>query len=307
MKRGEEKKNLTPIDEFLDDLTEKRVNTWFDKLSFSAILLVWVSLVVLFGIGYTFLSFGDTYLNYNPTHEPVQGVLNHVYFSFITATTTGFGDIVPFGYFKIIAVVEVILGFLLLAVVISKLVSLKQDVILNEIYELSFHERVNRVRSSLLVFRQNLSRIISRIEEKAIHKREINDLYTYVSSLEDMLREIFGLIERPGGGQYTKVLDPVNAELVCNSILSSFEKINELIGIMDQNQIEWRREVTTHLIYKCINLNQQIFDKLNSSKIIPDKSRADLNAQKGKAMDTLRALMNVTSEETPPEIVIVKD
>lgn len=300
-------KNFTPIDEFIDNFTNKNVNTWFDKLSFTAILLVWISLVVLFGLGYYFFSSNTTFLHYNPTNGQVNGILNHIYFSFITATTTGFGDIVPFGFFKMIAIVEVIFGFLLLAVVTSKLVSIKQNVILGEIYELSFHEKVNRVRSSLLVFRQNLSRIISRVEDNSVHKREINDLYTYISSLEDILHEVTAIINRPEGSQYTKVLDSLNTELVFNSVLSSFEKLSELITVLDQNKLEWRREVTIHLVYKCINLNQQLFDKINAAKMLSEKNLNDLNAQKSKLVDTIRTAMNIPAETKAPETIIVNN
>jgi potassium channel LctB len=300
-------KNFTPIDEFVDQIAQKKVNSWFDKLSFAAILVVWITLVFFFGLAYYFLSSGNTYLHYNPAQGAVQGIFNHVYFSFITATTTGFGDIIPMGYFKVIAIVEVIFGFLLLAVVTSKFVSIKQNIILGEIYELSFHERVNRLRSSLLVFRQNISRIISKVEEKEIHKREISDLYTYISSFEDILREVYGIVVKPENSEYTKTLDPLNTELVFNSVINSFEKINELISLLDQNKKEWRRDVTIHLIYKCINLNQQLFDKANSEKMLSEKNLNDLNAQKSKIIDALRNAMNVAAEEKDPETIIVNN
>jgi len=69
------------------------------------------------------------------------------------------------GFFKLISIFEVVFGLLLLAFVTSKLVSIKQDVILNEIYDISFNERLSMVRSSLLLFRQSLSRMMEKIEE----------------------------------------------------------------------------------------------------------------------------------------------
>jgi hypothetical protein len=297
-------KKTTPLDEIIDEFTRKKVKNWLDRLSFPAIMLVWITLVMIFGALYYFLTDNNTFLYYNPTQAPVEGILNHIYFSFITATTTGFGDIVPMGGFRVIAIVEVVLGFLLLAVVTSKFISVKQNVILEEIYEVSFHERINRLRSSLLIFRQNIGRIISRIEENEIKKREINDLYTYVSSFEDILREVYILIHKPEGSQYTKTLDPLNAEVVINSIINSFEKLNELIVVMDQNKIEWRREVTTHMMYKCINLNQEIFDNLNSEKRLSEKTMMDMNAHKSKAIDLLRNAINIKQEEIPKTEII---
>ncbi len=86
----------------------------------------------------------------------INNLPDSIYFSFVTATTTGFGDFLPQGWFKLIVIAEVICGLLLLALVTSKLVSIKQDILLKEIYDMSFYERINRLRSGLLLFRQNL-------------------------------------------------------------------------------------------------------------------------------------------------------
>jgi hypothetical protein len=299
-------KTLTPVDEFIDDFARKRVRTWLDKLSFPAIILVWVTAIITIGLAYYLFTNDKNYLYYNLTQSPVEGLLNHIYFSFTTAIAAGFGDIIPRGIFKTVSVIEVVTGLLMLAVVMSKFVSLKQNMILEEIYELSFSERVNRVRSSLLVYRQNLGRIISRIEEGVIKKREINDLYVHISSFEDILHEIEVLISRKEEMHFTKVLDPLNAELIFGSAISSFEKLHELILVLDQNnKKDWRRDVTVHLIYKCIMLNQKLFDQVNSSKMLPEKNLADLNAQKSKVVDAIRTAMNVP-EEKVPETIIVK-
>ena len=160
---------------------------------------------------------------------------------------------------------------LLLALVTSKFVSIKQDMILNELYELSLNERINRLRSSLLLFRQHLTRIITRIEENRIRKREVDDIYVDISSFEDILNEIINLIQRQEKNHFTKVIDPINTELILNSVLNSFEKLNELIEMMNQNKLEWKREITIDLINRCISLNDKLFGIATSQKNMPDK------------------------------------
>lgn len=232
--------------------------------------------------------------------ETAKGILDYIYFSFITATSTGYGDILPFGYFKIVTVFEVIFGLLLLAFVTSKLVSIKQDIILNEIYEISFNEKINRLRSSLLIFRQNLGRIIEKIEDNSIRKREINDIYIYASSLEDTLNEISALIGTSGKNYFKKVLDPLNTELLFNSIINSFEKLNELINTLNHSKLDWRREIALNLINKCISLNEVLFTRLSSSKNIADKSIADLNSQKNKVVEMIKN--GLTTSELKEEV-----
>ncbi|MBI2523367.1 two pore domain potassium channel family protein, partial [Candidatus Woesearchaeota archaeon] len=123
---------------------------------------------------YHFLDSSENRLLYVLKNNAVDDLTDSIYFSFVTATTTGFGDIIPFGYFKIVAVMEVIFGLLLLSVVTYKLVSLKQDIISSEIYEISLNERISRLRSSLSLFRQNLDALISKVDDGTIKKRSIS-------------------------------------------------------------------------------------------------------------------------------------
>ena len=79
----------------------------------------------------------------------------------------------------------------------------------------------------MLLFRQNISRLISKVEEEVIRKREIHDLYAHLSSLEDILNEIQFLMEKPEERRFTKVIDPLNTELIFISIIHSFERFSE--------------------------------------------------------------------------------
>ncbi len=256
------RRRFVTLNEMFDKWHHSRVNSWMDRLTFPHILLVWMGIILLFGLTYHHFSTQVNHLYYNQNQQPVQELSDAIYFSFITATSTGFGDIVPLGGFKVIAILEVIFGLLLLAFVTSKLVSLKQDIILNEIYEMSFQERINRLRSALLLFRQHLSRLVSRIEEQAIQKREINELYIYLSSFEDTLNEISSLLDSEKKHYFTKEIDEINAELIVNSINSSFEKLREFIALCTQKQVEWKRDIALNLLERGIMINETIFAKL---------------------------------------------
>lgn len=281
-------KKFLSLNQLFDKFRKKGIGTWLDKLTFSRIFLIWTSIIMLFGFVYYLFRGNRSFLFYIPHNTTITGIFNSIYFSFITATSTGYGDILPFGFFKIIVILEVVFGLMLLAFVTSKLISIKQDIILNEIYEISFNEKINRLRSSLLVFRQNLSRIINKIEENSIRKREINDIYIYLSSLEDTLNEIMSLIDPSSSNYFKKVLDPLNTELLFNSILNSFERLNELIHLLNQAKSDWRREITLDLINRCISLNDSLFSKLHISKNIAEKTIVDLNSRKSKVIETIK-------------------
>ena len=104
------------------------MNFWkfIEKTSFKQLFAFWILLIILFG-GFYFLMFDQ------PEHALVNtvglklnaaGFYDAVYFSFITATATGYGDIVPLGFSKFLALIEVIVGMLIFGLLISKLVCL---------------------------------------------------------------------------------------------------------------------------------------------------------------------------------------
>ncbi len=272
------------------------VPKWFDKLStlkFFHIFLVWMSVIIIFGLLYFTAQSNTSYLLHNVKETKVNNVMDSIYFSFITATSTGFGDIVPVGIFKIVAIIEIVFGLLLLAFVTSKLVSLKQDVILSEIYDISFHERINELRSSLLVFRQNLNRVITRIDDKKLKKKELKELYSYISPLEIAITEISMLLSKKERNvEFTKNIDPLNAELIFTSIIQSIEKITELVSSLNDNVPEWRKEINLKQLENCMSISEVLFEKAISSKILPKANMLKLEEQKDIAIGNLRVELN---------------
>ena len=78
-----------------------------------------------------------------------SGLAVSIYFSFITATSVGFGDVVPIGGARVIAIIEGAGGLLLFGCIISKFVSRRQEELIEEIHRTTFEERLGRVRTNL--------------------------------------------------------------------------------------------------------------------------------------------------------------
>ena len=232
-----------------------------ENVGFRHIFVLWTLVVTVFGFFYHYLAGAGGTLVYSLTGKPVEKLLDSIYFSFITATTTGFGDILPHGYFKQMAIAEVIFGLLLLALLTSKLVSIKQDAILNEVYDISFSERINRLRSSLFLFRQNSARILERVEEGIVRRRELNELHAYIASLMDTLDEVLFMINKAGKNEYVKDLDAVTLEIILNSVLRASERLLEVIAVLVKRNITWKRDVLTTLVQKCMEKTDYIFGR----------------------------------------------
>lgn len=242
---------------------QKRVNLWLDKLTFFYILCLWIGIIILFGLAYYLLDGNFSHLLYANSQSRVSNLFDHIYFSFITATSTGFGDILPKGGHKIISIVEVVFGLILLAFVTSKFIAIKQNVILTEMYELSLHERINRIRSSLLLFRQKINLLTQTLEEKSLSRRELEELVFYVTSLEDTLHDTLILLQRRQKSEYTSSIGSVDLELIFHSIHQSLERLYDIIKLLNANNTEWRKENLIKAITRSLNLNSNLLGQLN--------------------------------------------
>ena len=265
-----------------------------DSLDFPHILVIWVLMCLLFGFVYCFFANDNSHLIYARTGQKVDAMADFIYFSFITATSTGFGDIVPMGYFKVISILEVVLGIIILAVVTTKLVSMKQDTIMEEIYDISFYEKINRIRSSLLLFRQNINKITIHVETFTIRKMEVKDLSTHLSMFEDSLADISEMIDLSNRKEYTKGINPMDTELIFNSINQSFEKIDELTSLMEKKKVTWKKDGTLKLLRKCLDTGDLLFELLGESGLVSEKIYMDAYLHNRKSTDNLKKLADKT-------------
>jgi len=135
---------------FLDALSE---------MSVGALVRLWIAIVVGCGAVYwalglaapaTLTSAGG------PVGAGVNGVLSALYFSAVTATSVGYGDIVPGGAARLVAILEAVAGLVLFGCVVSKFVSRRQEQLIDDIHHIAFEERLGRVRTNLLLVRAEL-------------------------------------------------------------------------------------------------------------------------------------------------------
>ncbi|MBI2117338.1 two pore domain potassium channel family protein [Candidatus Peregrinibacteria bacterium] len=108
-----------------------------NALSYEVLALLWV-LVIAGSTGLYFI------LSSSPAHglttlanlSPNEQFWNSLYFSIITATTVGYGDITPLGFSRVVAAIESIAAFAIFAILVAKLVSHKQETRMERIEQL---------------------------------------------------------------------------------------------------------------------------------------------------------------------------
>ena len=129
------------VAQFVDSLT---IRQWFG---------LWFAMIV-FCAGTYWLGGLTPWPGLAQNGEPIRsdwyGLADCLYFSFVTATTVGYGDIVPRSIWaRALASTEAMSGMLLVGAVISRLLSAQQEKLLQDTHDLAFNERLGRMQTSL--------------------------------------------------------------------------------------------------------------------------------------------------------------
>lgn len=162
------------------------------------------------------------------------GFLSAVYFSAVTATSVGYGDIVPTGIGRAIAVAEGMAGLILFGCVVSKFVSRRQEELLAETHRIAFEDRLGRVRTNLHLVRTELQETARLCEGRTVPPpqalaRVEGSAMIFVGEL----RAVHDLLYRPQQAPDEAVLEALLAGLA-----SVFREFTELLACVDVSRYQ---------------------------------------------------------------------
>jgi Ion channel len=123
-----------------------------DRLSTTGVFAIWLALILICGMVYWFSGFaGHPSLSEGGrTVAPGRdGLWTAIYFSFVTATSVGYGDVLPVGGARILAVAEAAGGLMIFGLLVAKFVSHRQDILVRQIHGVTFEERLDRLQTNL--------------------------------------------------------------------------------------------------------------------------------------------------------------
>src|ERR1019366_942928 len=112
-----------------------------ERHSTGELFLFWLAMILACGTLYwlaTLLDGHGLIENGAPIDTGLKGLLTALYFSFVTATSVGYGDVLPRGVARLLAVIEAVSGLLIFGAVVAKFVSRRQDELVREIHRGTF-------------------------------------------------------------------------------------------------------------------------------------------------------------------------
>jgi hypothetical protein len=133
----------------------------------------------------------------NHAVEPdLDGFVTALYFSFVTALSIGYGDVIPVGPLRILAVMEGATGLLTFGLVVSKLVSRRQEELVEEIHRTTFEDRLDRVRTNLHLVYSDLEAIDQIQQQSALPDQVVRRFESSVRVFSGELKTIHDLLFR---------------------------------------------------------------------------------------------------------------
>jgi hypothetical protein len=157
-----------------------------------------------------------------------------LYFSAVTATSIGYGDVVPTGAARVLAVGEGIAGLILFGCVVSKFVSRRQEELIGQIHRIAFEDRLGRVRTNLLLVRTELQATARLCEGRDIPPPEaVARVESAAMVFVGELHAVHDLLYRPQETPEEAVLEAILAGLA-----SVFREFNELLSCVQAQRAE---------------------------------------------------------------------
>lgn len=210
-------------------------------LSYPLLLLLWLSLMLVFSLAYFSLS-------YLPGHGPVQiegmsaaaRLFNSIYYSIITATSTGYGDITPQGLSKVLAALQSILALFIFAVFVTKLVTHKQEIALRQVHKLTFEDVYYNLREGFYIVRKDFDRLIKDAEtHRALTGNDWEDLRTAFKQIKSLLNDIPSFYD---GQNRLYNMDLPREQLLQEAVHRTLERIERFLYVLESCEIDILKE-----------------------------------------------------------------
>jgi hypothetical protein len=162
--RKQNQRLTTLIGKVLDRATYLHIGAWILGIIFiCALLYTWI------GSSSDTANFGD-----------------YLYFSVITFTSLGYGDIAPVGIGKLVASIEVFFGLITVAIFVGKVASERQAALLTLVYTSEHHRRITSFTESIKSLNDKVLSAFNEYDNEQLIK-ESQSAYRFVSSLHNYL------------------------------------------------------------------------------------------------------------------------
>ncbi len=270
-----------------------RVIESLTNTSYRQLLLVWLGMVMIFAFAYFLLSFrgssnGIIALEGMPA---LQKFGNALYFSTITSTTVGYGDLVPHGVAKLVAALQSLSGLFVSGIFVAKLVSYRQEITLDRVYRLTFEDVFYNTREGLFIIRKDFDRIIQHVAGgQDIAEHDWENIAIACRHAQTLLE---GIPDFYSQNPHLYTIDAKREYLLLDAVCRTLARLQHLLETFDRHALDWRshriaaEEITgLHRV-----IGQYIAPWSTLSPYADDEHQQKFFAELATGMATLDAMM----------------
>ncbi|MDB4979037.1 MAG: Ion transport 2 domain protein [Candidatus Peribacteria bacterium] len=210
------------------------------RASYPMLFLVWALIIVTCAGLYFGLSFipGKHSLTGFENMEPMLRAVNSIYFSIITATTVGYGDLAPHSYAKIVVSLQSVTTFFIAAIFVAKLVSHRQEITLERVHKLTFEDVFHNTREGFFIIRKDLSIAMHEIEKNgAISAHQAENLIIAYRQMQNLLEEI---PEFYGDDAHLYTIDGKRELLLLDAVQRTTGRLLALLQMCKAKNVTWK-------------------------------------------------------------------
>lgn len=208
---------------------------YLTSFSYRTLFEGWIAMIFLFAAAYlgsTYIPGGEHGIHGIEKFSLIRQITDSIYFSAITSTTVGYGDLTPIGIAKLFAAIQGFLGFFGVGLLTAKIVSHKQDIVLNHMQKVSFDSFFRDMKEDLFIVRRDFDAIMKEARKGAISEKSLQNVSTGCSTCEMLIEEIplFYTVE-----QELYTIDAKREMLLLDALQRTISQLEKLVGLMTKN------------------------------------------------------------------------
>jgi len=186
-----------------------------------------------------------------------------LYFSVVTFTSLGFGDLVPLGIGRLLAGIEVILGLTVFGLAVAKLSSYKQSYLLNQLYARDVQGKLDLFAEELRAHRSACKQLTLVLKNKESQTQALGKLIENVKTDLTRIRAFVSFETRNG---YLLSNTPTGSITRLLKALSSLmPKITEVASVRRTRSSQKHRESAQEAIRLALKISRHFADTKNDS------------------------------------------
>jgi len=211
-----------------------------------------------------------------------------LYFSVVTFTSLGFGDLVPVGFARLLAGIEVILGLTVFGIVVAKLSSYKQSYLLNQLYARDVQSKLDIFAEEIRSRRSACKQVTTVLKKKDIQVQALGKITEDIKTDLTRIRAFVSFESRNG---YLLSGTPIGSiTRLLKALSSMIPNLVEVVSVRRTRSSQKHRESAQEVLKLAIKISKHFLDTTNESMI------SEANLLKSRCEDASAKLRSLTAE-----------